>query len=281
MINVTIKYRWLILLSLCLPQLLLAQSDYVAMFNRLTDYETTNEEKSLLSAQLTDSIAVDLNDDVSAFDTLGIRQLRMACSPDSAFKILTWCYVLNDGIAQYGGVVINRGKVVALRYADKPIVVGEEYSADHWCGGVCYEVIPVEIKGKLCYTLLSWDGNDGVTFKRIADVVSFDKKGRAVFGRSVFQNERHVTNRIVLEYSAKTSLTLDYNERHKGIVANAIVHDNDDFSGASASYGASDVFDVYRFESGKWVMYPNERLTFDKEDSKALSPRVVTPEKGL
>lgn len=269
------------MLSLFLPGALLAQVGGLSLFDKLTDYETTDEQKVILSSALTDSLVKALNVDTRTLDSLGVRQLKMVVSPDSVLKIFTWYYALNDATAQYGGILVYKGRVMPLVFADAPILQNEKYTKGKWCGGIYYDIIPVEKRGKTYYTLLSWDGNDGVTYKKIADVLRFDRKGAATFGSPFFENGRRLRNRVIIEYSSKTSLMFEYDEAHDGIVANALMFNHDDFVGTSATYGASDVFNIYRYESDRWVLYPDVDLSFDREVSRSLRSPKEMPESGL
>ena len=96
------------------------------------------------------------------------------------------------------------------------ILDNRKYSADDWCGGICYRIIPLIIKGEHAYTLLSWDGNNGVSYKKIIDVLWFDRKGKAIFGKPMFRQGRSISHRVVMEYNAKSSLLLTYDENEKG-----------------------------------------------------------------
>lgn len=274
------KYSYILLVILC-PLLLSAQTDYISDFNRLTDYETSDQEKQSLSVVLTEALVADLQKVEFIIDSLSVRQLKLASSPDEALRLITWHYNLSDATSQYGGIIQYGGRVLALRFNDMPITVDKEYAQDDWCGGIYYDIIPVERKGETYYTLLSWDGNNGVTSKKIIDVLSFDRKGRPIFGFPFFVNGRVMAHRAIIEYPASNSMLLEYDAEQKGIISNALFANEDKFTDVSGYSSVSDDFNVYRYEDAKWMFYANVDLRLNKKESKALQNNGARPSSGL
>lgn len=274
------RYYYILLLVLC-PFLLNAQVDYISEFNRLTDYETSDQEKQSLSLELTDALVRDLQQADFIIDSLSVRQLKLVSSADEALRLVTWHYSLSDATSQYGGIILYGEQVLSLRFNDMPIAVDKEYTQDNWCGGIYYDVIPVEKKGKTFYTLLAWDGNNGVTSKKIIDVLSFDKKGRPIFGFPFFENGRMMAHRAIIEYPASNSMLLEYDAQQNEIISNALFANDDKFTDVSGYSSVSDDFNVYRFENSKWMFYANVDLRLNKKDSKALQNNGARPSRGL
>ncbi len=258
-----------------------AQFDYLTAFNQLSSYETGDLEKRDLSTQITKGLSCDLQYQDFAVDSVLGRYLKYESSPDGVLNIYTWCYVWKDATAQYGGVVKYNDRIIPLAYNDLPIDKGEQYFQDNWCGGICYDIIPVKRKSETIYTLLVWDGNDGVTSKKIIDVLSFDRKGRAIFGLSVFGDTKTREQRIIIEYPMSNSLLLEYDEDMEAIVSNVLYVNDDRFAGVSEYYSATDVFNVYRFEGEKWVLYPNQDLRLNKNESDKLQNKTGSVSSGL
>lgn len=271
----------LILLGIVFPYYLAAQNTLVDQFNTLTEYEVSDDDKTELSLQLTDILVKNITSDKHFADSLAIRQLKTISSPDGMLTLYTWHYSLSDATSQYGGIVIYGDEVTALYFNDMPIVINQKYTDDNWCGGIYYDIIPIEKKGKQYYTLLAWDGNNGVTSKKIIDVLWFDRKGKAIFGHPFFENGRQTDNRVIIEYSAANSMVLDYDMEEEAIITNSLYVNDDKFSNVSEYYSANDAFNVYRFEQGAWVLYRDVDLRMNKKDSKKLMNRNSTPSSGL
>jgi hypothetical protein len=83
-------------------------------------------------------------------------------------------------------------------------------SANQWYGCLVLEIIQAEEKNPAFYTLLGWDGNNGVSRKKIIDILSIKSNGNLVFGAPVFLKYGSKTKRVIFEYSAKTAFLLRY-----------------------------------------------------------------------
>ncbi len=269
------------IILLILPFIALAQNNLVTNFNSLTDYTTTDAEKAGLSQRLTSTLIKELKANPSFASNSNIRQLKIVSSEDKKLSLYTWHYSLSDGYSQYGGILRYEDHFQALTHNDKAIKDDEKYTPNNWCGGIYYDIIDFSGRGSTNYLLLAWDGNNGVTSKKIIDVLSFDKKGRAIFGLPVFAHGRQSSYRVVMKYSSQNSLLLKYDKDEQAIITNALVPNDDRFNGIESYYSAGDNFNVYRYEKDQWVLYRNVDLRMNKADSKKLQQRNSTPVSGL
>lgn len=250
-----------------------AQFDYVSELRLLMAIDTDDDVKQNISLRLNEVLNSDFQNPDFKLDSICFQFINKVVSSDDMLCIYSWHYILSDASSQYGGIIKYGNNVFPLKFNDKVIEDNKEYSQDDWCGGVCYGIIPVKLKKKTAYTLLSWDGNNGVTSKKIIDVLSFDRKGNPIFGQSVFETGKSTQKRIIIEYASSSSMLLEYDEGQKAIVCNAIAVNEEKYSDVSEYYCASDLFDIYRFENEKWVLYPNQDLRLNKKESKALLNR--------
>lgn len=255
--------------------------DYVDSFNRLTDYNTPDNTKQELSAQLTQELATTLSTNPQQIDSLGIRQLKKTTSPDEQVTLYTWHYSLSNATSQYGGILAHKDNITPLTHNNKTPNSHEKYDSNSWLGGIYYDIIPIEIKGKTHYTLLSWDGNNGVTSKKIIDALSFDKRGRAIFGLPIFEEDRNTQHRVIIEYSSNTTLLLEYDTQKELIITNALFANESKYSDVTEYYSASDAFNIYRFEKQKWILYRNVDIRLDKKNSKALKSNGAKAKQGI
>lgn len=275
-----LPFTYLFFVELLFPLIIVGQSDLALKFDYLTSYEVSDEDKRAASLAITDDLIHYLELGESA-DSLNIRQLKIVSSPDGALSLYTWYYTLSDATAQYGGLVVRSDVKIPLYFNDLSIVENKKYTAENWCGGIYYDIIPVQKRGDIYYTLLAWDGNNGVTSKKIIDVLWFDKKGKAIFGHPLFVEDRKKGLRVVIEYAASNSLMLDYDEEQNAIVTNALYVNEEKFTDVSEYYSVSDDFNLYRFEEEEWVLYRDVDLRMNKEDSKVLMRRNSNPASGL
>ena len=263
-----------------LPLFAVSQVDYKLDFARMLDYNTSDDDKIAISNKIAFALVDDMTGDAKFLDSLNVEQISIIKSKDQLLTICTWHYILSDGIFQYGGIINYKGKLQILKYNDKVILDFKKYKADNWCGGIYYDIATHSEKHKKYYTLLAWDGNNGVVSKKIIDVLVFDANDNPIFGLPLFIDGRRTTNRVIIEYSAKASLLLRFNEAKNVIITNSLVAD-DVLSDIGGLYEIGNEFNEYRFEKSSWVLYRSVDLRMDKAESEELKQRNFVPIKGL
>ena len=258
--------RTLVILSLFYCVSLFSQEKWRSYFDVLQAYDTRDEIKMNVSAGLAEYLQqlLKLEDDLAIDPDIPLHKVA---TEDGYLQIYTWHYTFQDASSNYGGVLVFHHHVFPLNYVMSPISSSEEYDALSWGGGIYYDVIPQVAEGDTLYTLLAWDGNNGVSYKKIIEVLSFDRKGKPFFGQAVFDHLGRREKRVIFEYSAEMSLLLQYDKELQCIVTNALYANDQRFAGVDEYYSATDAFNVFRFENGLWVLYKNVDLRMDKRES--------------
>jgi hypothetical protein len=217
------------------------------------------------------------------FDSLGIP--GKIESPDHAFRIFNWDIRLSDGRYRYYGLLqwnpqFHSGwkPVILLDGSDSIHEAGTAVlDASRWLGTLYYRIIPGETDGRKIYTLLGWKGLDPLVNARVIEVLSFHDRGIPVFGMDIFSGmkDQHQT-RVIFRYSSGTSMTLTYDEqfyetgkkwdvssgqwvskkqREWMIVCDRLVPMDPALEGQFQFYvPASDVYDGFVFDHGRWVL---------------------------
>ena len=244
----------------------MAQVDYKSDFALLLDYNTLDEDK----VDISDRIALSMFDDICANATFGdslkVEQVNIVKSKDQLLTIYTWYYILSDGIFQYAGIINYKGNLEVLKYNDGIISDSKKYKANNWCGGIYYDIATHSEKNKKYYTLLAWDGNNGVMSKKIIDILIFDANDNPIFGLPLFVDGRKTTNRVIIEYSTKSSLLLEFDDAKNTIITNSLLID-DVLDDADYLNTIGNEFNEYRFEEAMWVLYRNVDLRFNEAES--------------
>lgn len=254
----------------------MADTPLVLQFQKLSDYYISDDDKLVLSGDITNQLATFVLTDLSTVDSLEIPQLVHQVSPDSLLHIFTWQYRLSDANFYYGGVVVYQSCVYPLTHEVKVCDDNQNYSNEHWRGGVCYDIVQPDQTANTFYTLLVWDGNNSVTAKKSIDVLTFDRKGMPSFGSPIFKVDKHTKHRVIFEYNMAHTLLLDYDAKKNAIITNALVAND-----LGESTGIGEEFNIYQYENGNWVLYRDVDLRMDAESEAALNKKVVSPSSGL
>lgn len=150
------------------------------------------------------------------FDSL--KSISRLTSDDHKIRIFTWTIAKNDGSFDFGGVL-----QVKLKKGKEPVVYKlEDHSADiqnpenqilscdNWYGALYYRLIEKTFDEHTYYTLLGWDGNNPVSRKKLIEILTLTPGGKPVFGASLFSRFPRKCKRIIFEYSATSTMTLNY-----------------------------------------------------------------------
>jgi hypothetical protein len=218
-----------------------------------------------------------LNDDLSftyPFDSL--KHLGKITSPDKLFRIYTWNLVFNDGSYKYFGFIQyyreKRNEYIVYQLHDNSnnIINPENVTLEpmNWYGALYYEIIKNKYSRRTYYTLLGWDGNNDLTRKKVIDVLRFGSSGKPAFGANIFKFDKKKRKRIFFEYSAKTNMTLTYNEKHDMIVFDHLSPSESSYKGLYQYYGPDFSYDAMYFDKGKWQLV---------KDVDVRNPRMKLP----
>lgn len=220
------------------------------------------------------------------FDSL--KEVNFRTSPDKRFRLITWNIPKKDGTYLYYGFLQamhpKNKKYEIYELTDKSLGVKnpETYQSDNtkWFGMLYYKIIPC---GDY-YTLLGWDGNDKISSRKFIDVLSFKKDGSPVFGKEVFKMPKKYPKRVMFEYNAKLTMTLQYNEAMNALVFDHLSAGESFLENQYQFYGPDLSYDAFIFRHGKWnfeedvdVKNPKNKLDNVRRDNNRKEKAVYTP----
>jgi hypothetical protein len=201
-----------------------------------------------------------------AFDS--IPYLYKVASANGLVRIITWNVPL-PGRQEYFGFVLVRAGADAARAtlhalrdkrARTKLVEGKALGADEWFGALYTKLIEKQDPrtGRPVYTLMGISPtNDGVSNKKVVDVLNVGSDGQCTFGAPVFVRKNRVTYRMIFEYSAEAVMELRYHEGTGQIIFSDLVPMYAQLRGRYESYIPNDVHHALRFENGRWIVYEN------------------------
>jgi hypothetical protein len=217
------------------------------------------------------------------FDSL--PTIARILSPDNTFRIFNWLLKKDNGAYEYYAIV-HYHNIKRKRYEIIPLVdnsanirnAEQEYlDAKNWYGGIYYQIAYIKKMGRKYYTLLAWDGNDGYSTKKIIDVLYFSGKNKIKFGLPIFKkNKKESQKRVIIEYDAKTSVSVRYQEKEKRIVFNHLVPPKKDLEGLEEYYIPEGTFNSYQYNKGKWLLEED----IDIRNQQKVK-RIKKPKRGL
>jgi hypothetical protein len=217
------------------------------------------------------------------FDSL--PTIARILSPDNTFRIFNWLLKKDNGAYEYYAIVHYHNKkrqryeIIFLEDNSANIrnAEQEDLDAKNWYGGLYYQIAYIKKSGRKYYTLLAWDGNDGYSTKKIIDVMYFSGKNKIKFGLPIFKkNKKESQKRVIIEYDAKTSVSVKYQQKEQRIVFNHLVPPKKELEGLEEYYIPEGTFNAYQYKKGKWWLQQD----IDIRNQQKLK-RIKKPKRGL
>ena len=214
------------------------------------------------------------------FDSL--PTIARISSPDNTFRIFNWLLKKDNGNYEYFGIVHYHNKkrkryeFILLVDNSANIRNAEQQNLDakNWYGGLYYQIAYIKKAGRKYYTLLAWDGNDGYSTKKIIDVMYFSGKNKIKFGLPIFKkNKKESQKRVIIEYDAKTSVSVKYQPKEQRIVFNHLVPPKKDLEGLEEYYIPEGTFNSYQYKNGKWWLEQDVDIRNQQKVKKIKKPK--------
>lgn len=193
-----------------------------------------------------------------------LKSVSVQTSPDKSFRIFTWFTVHKNGYKCHGLVQTTSNKFktpVVTNLNDQ----GEDLrsaqfktlNAKNWFGALYYDMIPFKIKGKKYFILLGFNPGNGLSHKKVVDIIQIMSNGQPRFGAPVFEKDKKMASRIILEYDARAKVTLRYNEETKLIVFDHLVPQRIELTDQYQFYIPDLSYDAFELAKGSWVYKPD------------------------
>jgi hypothetical protein len=255
------------------------------MAHQIMNAETETEKRTANTAFITNLTEVLQYEKSFKFPFDSLVTIARISSPDNRFRIFNWLLKKDNGTYEYFGIVHYHNKR-RKRYEVIPLVDNsanirnaeqEDLNATNWYGGLYYQIAYIKKSGRKYYTLFAWDGNDGNSTKKIMDVMYFSGKNKIKFGLPIFkQNKKESQKRVILEYDAKTSISVKYHNKEQRIVFNHLIPARKDLQGLEEYYIPDGSFNAYQYVKGKWWL----KLDVDARNKEKVK-KIKKPKKGL
>ncbi|MBC8510298.1 MAG: hypothetical protein H8D33_01380 [Cryomorphaceae bacterium] len=255
------------------------------MAHTIMNAETEAEKRLANTAIITNLIEVLQYEKSFDFPFDSLPTIARILSPDNTFRIFNWLLKKDNGAYEYYAIVHyhnkKRKRYEIIHLVDNSANIRnaeqEDLDAKNWYGGIYYQIAYIKKIGRKYYTLLAWDGNDGNSTKKIIDVLYFSGKNKIKFGLPIFKkNKKESQKRVVIEYDAKTSVSVRYQEKEKRIVFNHLVPPKKDLEGLEEYYIPEGTFNSYQYNKGKWLLEED----IDIRNQQKVK-RIKKPKRGL
>lgn len=221
------------------------------------------------------------------FDRL--RSVSIQYPQDSSFRIITWqLYVDVNDYRYYGAIQMNNKELQLFPLIDRSFKVEDVeqgiLSADNWYGAVYYNLKEAEGPGGKYYLLFGFDGYEFFHKRKLIDVLTFDKAGKPVFGAPVFVKMEEgkapqTYNRMMIQYSASTSVRMNYDEALGLIIYDHLIDGQGQYGEGPAKFPDGS-YEAFKYEAGYWK-YVTKVFHQVSDEAPRPFPRLDAEKKDL
>ncbi|MFN7116109.1 MAG: hypothetical protein ACK4TA_04880 [Saprospiraceae bacterium] len=197
------------------------------------------------------------------FDRL--KNISIQYPQDSSFRIFTWqLYVNKDEYKYYGAIQMNTPELKLYPLIDRSANVAdveqEALSTDKWYGAVYYNLRECKNAQGKYYLLFGFDGYEFFRKRKVIDVLTFGKDGKPIFGAPVFVQEEKgkpatTKKRVFLEYSAASSVRLNYDEALEMIIFDHLIPMAGQYNEGMVMVPDGS-YQAYKYDKGLWKYQP-------------------------
>lgn len=225
------------------------------LFSKINDSGNAAKIDALLENFLKEKNAFEFRFDLD-------KNLSDLVSDDKNVRVVSWTYRPAKGnFVNYGYVLLQNKKTgetnffkLKALYEKPENIERKTLNYQNWNDCVYYKLITKKYKKKTFYTLLGFDGNDGITNKKIIEVLAISGKGEPVFGAPVFLMRKQKWHRIIFEYNAQAVMHLNYDEKKNMILFDHLSPSDPSQTGRFQFYGPDFSIDGLHFKKGLWIL---------------------------
>ncbi len=246
------------------------EAQLAILFDELNQ-AVTDEDKLNINHQILEHLEDILYDDKSfTYQFTQIKSLGILNSDDKLVRIYNWNILFENRTNRYYGFIQyllkRKNEILIYRLIDRSDEIHDpelkSLNHENWYGALYYDILTRKYKKEMSYTLLGWDGNDGLSKRKIIDVLTFTSNGKPRFASSAFEmtyvrnngiKRTRMQKRIIFEYSARASMMLRWDNDKKMIVFDHLVPMQDYYKDNFQFYGPDMTHDALMFKKGTWI----------------------------
>lgn len=213
-----------------------------------------------------------------------LKSVSVQRSSDKSFRIFTWFVVTKTGYKTFGLLQSIQPKIknaVVTRLTDQ----GEDLrsaqfktlNAKNWFGALYYDMVPFKIKGKKYHLLLGFNPGNGLSHKKVVEVVQIMNNGQPRFGAAIFEKDKKTASRIVLEYDARAKISLRYIDQAKMIVFDHLSPSRPEFIDQYEHYVPDLSYDAFELTKTEWKYLPDVKPLNPDENTGSEGVRLIIP----
>lgn len=205
-----------------------------------------------------------------------VKSMSILKPEDESFRLFNWNIPMMDQTHYYHCFMLQvtdekKGIYNWIEFTDatdfNASVSSKYLTPEKWQGALYYDIIELKKGKKTYYTLLGWDGADGLVNRKVIEVLQFNG-GKIRLGAPIFKMEKGNPKRFELVYANEVMTSLKFDAKEKRIVFDHLSARAAGLEGNPAFMGPDLSFDAFVMEKGKWVYASDIDVTLGKDFNK-------------
>ncbi len=216
-----------------------------------------------------------------------IQWVSKMYSLDTSVRVITYqIQVAEDRFKSFGFLQESNGTLIKLNAVNAELEDDIEYldlDPQNWYGALYYNIIESEIDGTTYYLLFGYDGYSKYDRRKLVDVLYKNEEEEWTFGSEIFEVQKEgeradVKKRILIEYSADSNVTLNFQSGLDMIVHDHLIRRIGSMPGQGATNLSDGSLVGYQLKESKWQYV--ERIFNDVLDEAPFPQPVLGTESG-
>jgi len=249
----------------------------------LLDKKWSDEVKLATNQKFIDFLTQELEDPATIDKSYShLSSVSVKTSQDKNFRIFSWFVLTQKGYQTFGlfqtivkknkkpVITVLRDQGPSMKQADSKSLGGK-----NWFGALYYDMIPFKINGKKYHMLLGYNPGNGLSHKKVIEVVQVMSNGQPRFGAAVFEKEKKTVYRYILEYDARAKVSLRYNEKKKMVVFDHLSPLRPEFENQFDKYVPDMSYDGFELSSKNWLYVPDVPALNTTEENGNNGTRLI------
>lgn len=263
-----------------------AQSDPLDFYGDVMVNAVEGKHRAYAADLFYKSLVDELDTPNSFYDPLAnIEWISKLYAADSSFRVISYQVKLNDNqYDSYGFIQTKSGSVIKLNNKNNELEDIEYLSLDKdsWFGVLYYNMMEVEIDGKINYLLFGYDGFSKYDRRKVVEVITEVTEDNVVFGNEIFIVEKEgerpdKKQRLMIKFSGDSNVTLNYKTDLEMIVHDHLISR----MGTIPGQGATNVSDgsLVGYKQGDDGLWYFVEKIYDFVSEEAPRPQPVFDDK--
>ncbi|RYM31351.1 hypothetical protein ERX46_16855 [Brumimicrobium glaciale] len=207
------------------------------------------------------------------FPFISLKTVGKIHSQDKLVRVITWNIQYEDLSHNYFSFIMKKDErrdrvyITELQRQRQPFMMikDETVTDENWYGALYYEIIDVERRNRMYYTLLGYDANNQVSSIKLIDVLYFTGS-KPNFGYPFFDTKEGRARRVVFEHANKTTMSLKYDSQRDKIIFDHLTPEAPGLKEFRSHYIPDMSYDAYSWDGKQWNL-EEDIIAINKKES--------------